>query len=626
MERLARQARGNGVRGHRVLALVLISVLFAGCAKYNTYYNAKRSFDRAEDVRDEALKKHQDPPKPGGAQRNDYEQAIKKAQKVLDEYPGHNLTDDALFLQAKAHHRLESYRQSIRKLDLLFLNYPATPYMEEALYLQGLNYLLIGALDNSQKFLERLSTKYPESDFLAETRKVSGDNAYVLKDWESAAKSYREYLDLDESVAERDRVGLKLAKCYWEMEDYYPAAEILQEVGQTTTSAELAFRSRLLRARVHAHMNDFSLVDELVTALRKEAEIYKSDGEVSLVEAEALVAQGRQDEAAPLLENLPAEWKNADVKARAAEILGRIYLERGEWEQAREQYQAALLKKTVLNDVDQARQLSENLGDYLAAERALADAQGPRVASLKLLQANSLLFGFERPHMAATLYAEAGLDTTAADAVAARALYGAYVSYGSYLDQPDSATTFQNLLLEKFPKSPQAHEVSSATDTDLLGYLMAMRTAEQRENYADLSAEELAALVNPELAVTAQTTTESGLLGVRRRLVYLSRRDNIIFPPAPAAVQKIVARRHLRRQEAARVAAQQAEFDSLLVRDQGETLAVPPVVPVSEIGEVGTAPADSVSVLATPTAAADKPAEKKKKKQKKQDEDWDFLR
>ena len=50
---------------------------------------------------DRALRRHEDPPVPGGAQRTDYETAVHKAQKILDEYPGHSLTDDALFLQLK---------------------------------------------------------------------------------------------------------------------------------------------------------------------------------------------------------------------------------------------------------------------------------------------------------------------------------------------------------------------------------------------------------------------------------------------------------------------------------------------------------------------------------------------
>lgn len=659
VSRMTHRARGLVLRADRprfrtsrlaVWLIVPLLLIPLGCAKFNTYYNAKRSFDNAEQVREEALKRHEDPKTPGGAQKNDYEAAIKKAQKILDEYPGHDLTDDALFLQAKAHHRLESYRQSIRKLTLLFQNFPATPYMEEALYLQGLNYLLIGALDSSQDFLDQLAKSYPKSKYQAETRKVSGDNAFAMKDWTSAADSYREYLALDGEVAERDRIGLKLAECYWELEEYYPAAEVLQEVSQNTESADLAFRARLLRSRVHVRMQDYEIVELLVSQLRDEAEIYRAQGEVLLVEAEALVAQGRADEVAPLLQSMPSEWETPAVKARAAEIMGRIFLDRGEWEKAREKYQTALLKKDELEDEDAARQISSNLKDYLAADQALPDAPADRVPRLKLLQANALLFGFDRPNMAATLYGEAAIDTAADTTDAVRALYGAYLSYDQYLDHPDSAEIMRTALIERFPDSPQAFEVSSETSTDLLGYLLAVKSEQQSLAYADLSDEERLELqVLGEVDVAALGIGLRPMDGVRRRMVYFARRDNLLFNPPERAVQMISERQKQLIEAQALDAARQAEFDSLQTQGVGldAGAAGTTTEAVDEFGR--TTPVDGIDpVTGEPLkqestdgavqseaekAAADKAAEEKaaeekaaEEKKKKKDKNWDFLR
>ncbi len=627
----------------RVLWLLPLLLLSVGCAKFNTYYNAKRSFDVGENAREEALKKHQDPPKPTGAQRTAYETAIRKSQKILDEYPGHSLTDDVLFLQGKAHHRLESYRQSIRKLNLLFQNYPATPYMEEALYLQALNYLLIGDLVTSQDYLDRLEKNYPKSKFQAETRKVSGDNAFTLKDWEAAAASYREYLDLEGDIQERDRVGLKLAECYWELAEYYPAAEVLQEVSQEASSAELAFRARLLRARVHVRMNDFEIVNLLVKELRDEAEIYKASGEVALVEAEALIAQGKINEAAPLVEGMPTEWETPAVKARAGEIMGNIYLKRGDWEEARKKYQTALLKKDELDDEERVRRLNNSLKDFLAAEQALPDAKGNRVARLKLLQANSLLFGFDRPHMAASLYGEAAVDTAADTTVAARALYGAYITYGNYLADPDSAAIFRDQLEDRFPDSPQAYDARAEDGGNLLEYLLAIRSVQQSENFANLSSEELAALQELGDVDTSQFGHSADRMeGVRRRMVYLSRRANLIFDPPESVVHAISAKQAARIQQDALDAVHQAQFDSLRAAEAGDGKTRPPAGTTADGGEFGrTTPAGGDSQAADAAAAdsADaqdgdkklsdeekKDAEEKAKEKKKKDDSWDFLR
>jgi len=619
-------------RTPRLLWPAILILLFAGCAKYNTFYNARRSFDNAEEIRAEAIRKHEDPPKPSGTQKSDYENAIKKAQKVLDEYPGHSLTDDALFLQAKSYYRLESYRMSISKFDLLFTNYPQTPYMEEALFLTALDYLLIGAVDRSQEYLDRLAKLFPDSKFQAETRKVSGDNFFAQEDWESAAENYRGYLELDSDIEERDRIGLKLAECYWEMEDYVSAAEVLQEVSNNTSSADLGFRAQLLRSRVHIRMGDFEVVDLLLVELRDKAPIYDAQGDVLLVEAESLVAQGKSDQASPLLENIPVDWETPPVKARAADLLGYLYIERGEWEEARIKFQAAMLKRDELDDEDRTRRLNDNLKDYLAAETALPDAQPERIPGLKILQANAMLFGFDHPGVAADLYIQAAADTAADSTAAARALFGAYVTYDQYLGKPDSADIFARELEEKYPESPQAFEVRSGHGSNLLDYLLARRDYQQRDRYANLSEDEKAALLEESDFSGSLAGSLLGMEGVRRQMLYLSRRPNILFEPPEVAIQAAQLRQARELEIVTENVAAQAAADSLRATSEIEGLVVPDD---EDIQGKADAPvtgeeqaADDVKATAEEAGDEDKEDEDKEEddKKKEKDDNWDFLR
>lgn len=520
-----------------ILGMIL---LVAGCAKYNTYYNAKRHFDDAEAVRDEALRNNDDAPQVSGGQRSNYEKAIKKSQKVLDEYAGHSLTDDVLFLQGKSYHRLESFRMSIRKLDLLFLNYPATEFLEEALYLQALNYLLLGSLDNSQEFLDRLAKNYPKSQYQAETRRVSGENAFTMREYEQAAVDFGSYLSDYPKADERDLIGLKLARCYWEMEEYPPALPVLQEVNQISTSPEVSFRSRLLLSRVHVKMGDFDLAEDLMVGMRGEAEIYASMGEVRLVEVESLVAQGKIDEATPLLEGFPPEWDNPQVIARKSDIRGYLFMVAGNWEEAKTEFQIAVRGNDILDDIDGTRSLLTTLGDYLGAEQGLVDASGPKVGRLKLLQANAMIFGFENPSEAARLYREAAADTASDSTVVVRALYGAHLAYAEYLDMPDSASFFADELLNGFPASSQAMFLSSSGDADILSQLLAEKEALQQVALANLTDEERAALIEvlDEVAVGKTVTRPIATAKIRRRQVYLKLRDNIVYAPSEEMIRK----------------------------------------------------------------------------------------
>ncbi|MFH2053165.1 MAG: tetratricopeptide repeat protein [bacterium] len=643
-----RPLRGTVRTGGFVIVLLVLAVVLAGCAKYNTYFNAKRAFDNAEHVRNEALRKHQDPPKPGGQQKNDYEEAIRKAQKILDDYPGHGLTDDALFLQAKAYHRLESYRMSIRKLDLLFTNFPASEYLEESLYIQGLNHLLIGSLPRSQEYLDRLAKKFPESRFQAETRKVTGDNAYALENWEAAAASYREYLAQETGVREPDRIGLKLATCYWELERYEEAARVLDTVAGSEESTEIDFQARLLSARVHVKLGEYALVDDLVAGLKPEAGIYRSEGMVALVEAENFIAQGRGEDASPVLENMPLEWQTPAVKARAADILGYELLRRGQWEDAKVQFQEALRQKDELDDLERTRRLNEDLNDYLAAEAALKDAQGDRAPRLRVLQANALLFGLGRPGQAAALYQQAAADTAADSTDAARALYGAMLAYRDHLAQPDSAEMFAQELQRRYPDSPQAFEARSGDSGEgLLGYLMELRSRKQAEAFSALTEEELLAL--QEIGESTQpgagrpATVEPGL---RRRMVYLARRDNLVFPPPREALERL-QRRTVPAGDAGPgpagaptgmmpgTAAAPADSAGLAGFAHGDSVRAAvgeagALVPPGDPGQVQQADSlqagEQIEGQETDEDKKDEDKKDEEEKKKKLDENWDFLR
>ena len=154
------------------------------------------------------------------------------------------------------------------------------------------------------------------------------------------------------------------------------------------------------------------------------------------------------------------------------------------------------------------------------------------MSRFKLLQANSMLFGFDRPALAADLYREAAADADADSTIAARALYGAYLAYGERLDNPDSAAIFAEALDDRFPDSPQAYEVRSGGG-DLFGYLLARRSDKQAAAYAALSDSARASLVagfgdtvgGPALVRPESTSS------LRRRMIYLQRRDNLVYAP-----------------------------------------------------------------------------------------------
>jgi outer membrane protein assembly factor BamD (BamD/ComL family) len=497
-----RRVRLPGGRRLAIAAALLGAVLAAGCAHWNTYYNANKSFREAEQGREDKLKEGVDAVQATAAQKSKYELALQKTQKILDEYPGSGLMDDALFLMAKAHYRLTAYRMSIAKLDLLFANFPQTPYEEEAIYIQALDYLGVGDLANSTMAIERLSTRFPESRFRAEALRVSAENKFTLKDWEGASTGFSDWLQNFPKGADADRIGYQLGEALFELKDYAAAGQRLETVLAATTRRELAFEARLLLARILPRLGRHDEAAREVTLLRGEAEVYKLRGDVALVEAEGLMAQGRVEEATPLLENMPLDWRTPTVAARAADLLGRIYLRQWKLDEAVKQLRDATRNTGVLYEPLETRHLADAVREFQAAEQALTSAKEDKQPAHKLNQANALLLGLGRPRQALALYLEVAGLAVRDSSIAARALYGAALVYRDSLAQADSAATLLARLQQEFPHSPQAFTVRTGAEGDLLGFLRAER--ERRALVAiDDNARGKPALTVPDVADTA---------------------------------------------------------------------------------------------------------------------------
>lgn len=581
---------------------VLLLIWAGGCARFNTYYNAKRAFDEAERAREEAIKSGTDVEAASRAQRQKYLRAVDKGKALLRDYPGHGLTDDALFLMGKSYQRLASYRESIRRLNELFVNFPSTEYLEEAVFLQAVNYLMLGNAVRSQEYIDRLESQFPDSRFQSETLRASGDNAYALRNWEDAIEAYQRFIEEHPEAKDWDLSSLRLAESFWELERHGEAIDVLEEMRARSDNAERVFLGGLLEARCRAREGQHEQAEQLIASLKDEAVFYEKTGDLTLVEAENLLAEGDLGGAMAMLEGMPVEHQTRDVKPVRADLMARGYLQQGELEEAREMFQQAIGGDDLLDDPDGTRLLFDTVKDYLAAEGQIADAQPPRAAQLRLIKANALLFGFERPREALELYAQVAADTAADTTTAPRALYGAILVHDQWLAQPDSAAVYRDELQRRFPDSAHSYQATSGGSADLFAYLMEREEARLEAMRQDTSLVDLASL-----GADAAGPAGRGS-GLRRRMVYLARRDHLVYPPPEAALQALAASQAARRREAVAataadtVPAERPAFDLL-----PEHLR--PVVAEVEDSEPSVASDDSTSAISAPDSTARDPVE-----------------
>jgi TolA-binding protein len=110
---------------HRVFLSVLLTVLLfggSGCVYFNTFYNARKAFNSAEKTRKAS----------GSANINEYETAIAKCLKIVDNYPKSKYYDDAVYVLAISYYHTSKFDKSERRLRELLANYPNSKYTQEA--------------------------------------------------------------------------------------------------------------------------------------------------------------------------------------------------------------------------------------------------------------------------------------------------------------------------------------------------------------------------------------------------------------------------------------------------------------------------------------------------------------
>jgi len=134
------------------------------CIYFNVFYNAKASYDTAYHDHYKLLKNNPDSTLatlPADIQTN-YDRAIEKATKVMEEYPKDvKWHDDAFFLIGMANFYKGEYEKSLRNFARLQEDYPGSPFIPESYLFTGKAYLRLGSLDRAEQTFSMILEKYP---------------------------------------------------------------------------------------------------------------------------------------------------------------------------------------------------------------------------------------------------------------------------------------------------------------------------------------------------------------------------------------------------------------------------------------------------------------------------------
>jgi len=268
------------------ILLFTVLVLITGCAYFNTFYNAQNYFGQGmKSVKDDTLKYD-----------NEYfDKTIEKCASVIVKYPESRYVDDALYMMGVAYYFKGDYARAIDKLEFLTTNFPVSKFYDDAMYYIGLAYYKIDKLSKSiialkesarfKNYRKRAGVMLCYAYFrdgnyrdlmntahllLKENLKrrerlmilnILGEAEYLLKEYDTALKTFDEIKTLQESTEEKKKIKLRIANIYMEMGRYAECKNFLENESDP--------EFRMLLADLNVRIDSIAIAKEIYIEIKE---------------------------------------------------------------------------------------------------------------------------------------------------------------------------------------------------------------------------------------------------------------------------------------------------------------------------------------------------------------------
>ncbi|HOD65845.1 MAG TPA: tetratricopeptide repeat protein [candidate division Zixibacteria bacterium] len=342
----------------RVVVPVLL-LLAAGCgAYYNTFYNAKRAFNQAESERRNT--------KPGQPERiltGDYQTAIEKSLKVVENHPNSKYYDDAVFVLGVSYYYTNQFAKAERRFREILANYPDGQYARDSKLYLAKAMLRQDAVAEAMDLFAELFESDLDRSFKAEAAMALGKYQFEQGRYQLANRYFlaiRDSLgaDIDKRVAQRYIADGLMAQFRYND----ALAAYLQVLGMDPAPPE-RYHAMFSAAQAAFRLQRIDVGQDYLSTLAKDNLYFDSLSSLRLAMADGYEWQGNLIKAEEMYRLVSDEAANRDHKAQANLALGLIYqYDYDDLAKAKEFYDAAAAASRGSSWGQEALQLSSNIG------------------------------------------------------------------------------------------------------------------------------------------------------------------------------------------------------------------------------------------------------------------------
>ncbi len=450
-------------RARALLAFVLLGAMASSCVYYNTFYLARRYYDRGTAGEPYTVDKAQ------GGQVQEFGRSIEYSKKVLSQYPKSKWVDDAYLLWARALLGQDDPLQTVKMLEAFDGRFPKSSMSDEARFYLGVAYRQARKYRISVRTFDEFLEKAPKHDLAPYAYLERARALVTLKEPVEAAASASQVLDRFPKSKLAVRARIARADALYDALRFQAARLDYQELGRRSETDEDRLRYLLREADcLEAAQQYTEALDLLKDALSHERAPLPPDttgGKPAMIQAtpgydrhgrlltrigSVRLREGKLDEALEAYQRVVRDYPRDPLAAEAQYRTGYAYETLGDdFERARQEYQRVKDQSGQvgfgLQAIDRLRTL-----DRIAQFRSAGGDSAERQVEAAFLTAEQYLFSVDKPERALEEYKKIA-EQQAGKPAAAKALNAQAWVLSRKLNRAAEADTLFWNVVHNFP-------------------------------------------------------------------------------------------------------------------------------------------------------------------------------
>jgi TonB family protein len=431
------------------IAVMLLAFLLSGCAYYNTFYNAKKSFKEGEKAQKNTTASTRE-----SVGKTQYEDAIKKASKVLTFYPKSKWADDALFLIGKAYFNMGEYVKSKRKFEELEQSFPKSKFLDDSHYFISLCLYNLGDKEEAVSSMnELLDSKKVNKKRKGQVSFWIGETQFENKEYDNAITYYEKTLKQFDPDTLSALTQFRIAECLWEKKDYLKAKAAFVEVEKQHPTTDILFESRFKEGECSYLLGEYDKGMKIFKNMSADKKFSSQLAAVTLKIAEGYYYINELSLSMQGYAEVTEKYPRTEASAQAYYRLGEIYQNNfGDLAEAQKMFESCKNENPSLPIAKEALTQSANISKIEQYQQELSQEDSTKSSQTLFLLGELYLLQMDQPDSALDEYL-ALAEKFPQSEYAPKSLYAAAWIWENVKKDTAEAGKLYRRILDEYPQS-----------------------------------------------------------------------------------------------------------------------------------------------------------------------------